>query len=62
VLSLVAQGYTNREVGAILGLSQKTVEAHRAHTLNKLGLRTRSELVNYAVRERYLTSETRWPR
>ena len=57
VLSLVAQGYTNREVGLMLGLSPKTVEAHRAHTMNKLGLRRRVELVQYALREGYLIPE-----
>jgi DNA-binding NarL/FixJ family response regulator len=61
VLSLLALGYTNREAASILGLSCKTVEAHRAHTLNKLGLRTRSELVHYALREGYLTPETPGP-
>ena len=57
VLALVAQGYTNREVGLMLGLSPKTVEAHRAHTMNKLGLRRRVEMVQYALREGYLTPE-----
>jgi two-component system response regulator NreC len=57
VLTLVAQGYTNWEVGGLLGLSPKTVEAHRAHILNKLGLRRRVELVQYALREGYLTPE-----
>ena len=57
VVTLVAQGYTNREVGLLLGLSSKTVEAHRGHAMNKLGLRGRAELVQYALREGYLTPE-----
>ena len=57
VLKLVAQGYTNREVALILSLSPKTVEAHRAHTLNKLGLHSRAELVRYALREGYLAAD-----
>ena len=55
VLALVARGYTNREAAERLGLSRKTVEAPRTHTLNKLGLRTRAELVEYALREGYLS-------
>jgi two-component system response regulator NreC len=57
VLSLIAQGYTNQEIADRLVVSVKTVETHRAHIMNKLGLRTRAELVRYALREGYLTSE-----
>lgn len=57
VLSLVAQGYTNQEVADRLVVSVKTVETHRAHLMNKLGLQTRAELVRYALREGYLTPE-----
>jgi two-component system, NarL family, response regulator NreC len=59
VLGLVAQGHTNQEVADKLSVSVKTVEAHRSHTMNKLGLHTRAELVSYALREGYLTSEPR---
>lgn len=58
VLSLVAQGYTNQEIAEQLIVSVKTVETHRAHIMNKLGLHTRAELVHYALREGYLTPET----
>ncbi|MBI3969725.1 MAG: response regulator transcription factor [Chloroflexi bacterium] len=57
VLSLVAQGYTNQEIADRLVVSVKTVETHRAHIMTKLGLKTRAELVHYALREGYLTSE-----
>jgi two-component system response regulator NreC len=53
VLKLIVQGYTNRQVGEELGISVRTVEGHRANLLEKLGLRTRVELVRYA-RERGL--------
>jgi two-component system response regulator NreC len=48
VLKLIVQGYTNRQVGEELGISVRTVEGHRANLLEKLGLRTRVELVRYA--------------
>ena len=50
VLRLVAHGFTNRESAARLGLSTKTVEALRARLCVKIGLRTRAELVLYALR------------
>ncbi len=48
VLSLIVQGYTNRQIGEILNISVRTVEGHRANLLAKLGLRSRVELVRYA--------------
>jgi DNA-binding NarL/FixJ family response regulator len=50
VLKLIAEAHTNREIGAILHLSEKTVESHRANILRKLGMRDRVELVRYAIR------------
>ena len=49
VLSLVALGYTNREIAATLYLSVKTVETYRARAMSKLNLQTRSALVRYAL-------------
>ena len=57
VLGLVAQGHTNAEIADRLVVSVKTVETHRAHLMHKLGLQTRAELVQYALREGYLTPE-----
>jgi two-component system response regulator NreC len=48
VLALLAQGHTNQEIADRLVISIKTVETHRAHILDKLGLRKRAELVRYA--------------
>jgi two-component system response regulator NreC len=48
VLRLLAQGHTNAETAEALVISIKTVETHRAHILDKLGLRKRAELVRYA--------------
>jgi two-component system, NarL family, response regulator NreC len=49
VVRLVALGYTNAEAGALLGIAQRTVESHRTHVLRKLGIRSRAELVRFAV-------------
>jgi two-component system, NarL family, response regulator NreC len=49
VLRLMALGYTNREIGEQLELSIRTVETHRAHIQQKLGLSTRPELTRYAL-------------
>jgi two-component system response regulator NreC len=53
VLKLIALGHTNTEIAASLFLSVRTVESHRAHIQQKIGLTTRADLVGYA-RERGL--------
>jgi two-component system, NarL family, response regulator NreC len=49
VLRLMALGNTNREIAEQLSLSVRTVETHRAHVQQKLGLEGRSELTRYAL-------------
>jgi two-component system response regulator NreC len=49
VLKLMALGHTNREIGDQLSLSVRTVETHRAHIQQKLGLSSRPELTRYAL-------------
>ncbi len=49
VIGLIALGHTNAEIGRRLHISEKTVETHRAHILIKLGLRTRADLVRFAL-------------
>jgi DNA-binding NarL/FixJ family response regulator len=49
VLFLLALGYTNQEIAAMLYISVRTVETHRAHIMQKLQLETRAELVLYAL-------------
>jgi two-component system, NarL family, response regulator NreC len=49
VLRLIALGHTNAEIAEQLYLSVRTVESHRAHIQQKLGLTARSELVRYAL-------------
>jgi DNA-binding NarL/FixJ family response regulator len=49
VLFLLALGYTNQQISALLFISARTVETHRAHIMQKLRLETRAELVLYAL-------------
>jgi len=49
VLGQLALGHTNKEVAAALNVSVKTVETHRTRIGDKLGLKTRAELVKYAL-------------
>ncbi len=49
VLALIALGHTTAEISVKLRISEKTVESHRAHIIEKLGLRSRAELVRFAL-------------
>jgi two-component system response regulator NreC len=49
VLELVAYGYTNREIASRLHVSPKSVETYRSRVLEKLGLKTRADLVRFAL-------------
>jgi len=49
VLAYVAQGHTNQAIADRLALSVKTIETYRARLLEKLGLRTRADLIRYAL-------------
>jgi DNA-binding NarL/FixJ family response regulator len=50
VVKLIAEAHSSREIAALLHISVKTVERHRANILDKLGLRDRVELTRYAIR------------
>ena len=50
ILTLVAQGRSNKEMAASLGVAVKTVMAHRANMMDKLGCHNRSKLVQLAIR------------
>lgn len=51
ILKLIAEGRTNREIAELLFVSIKTVQAHRANLMRKLGMHDRTELVKYAIRK-----------
>mgnify|MGYP001585562403 FL=1 len=57
VLQLAAEGATSVAIGKRLGISSRTVETHRAHMMQKLGLRTQTDLIRYAVRQGLLPPE-----
>lgn len=50
VLGLVAMGKGNKEIAELLFISVKTVETHKGHILEKLGLRNSAELIKYAIK------------
>ena len=54
VLRLIASGYSNKEIAARLDLSVKTVEAHKANAMRKLGLTGRIDIVKYAILQGWL--------
>ena len=51
ILTLIAQGLSNQQIAEKLFISIKTVQTHRAHILEKLGLHDRTELVRHAIRK-----------
>src|SRR5690606_10996517 len=54
ILPLVAKGYGNKEIAEMLFISVKTVEAHKAKIMEKLHLKSRPELVEFALKKRLL--------
>ena len=54
VLRLVAWGYINKEVAARLSLSVKTVEVHKANGMRKMGMKSRVDIVRYALLQGWL--------
>lgn len=57
VLRLIAEGYTNKEIAAQLGLSVKTVETYKARSMEKLGLRSRVDIVRVATERGWLAAK-----
>jgi DNA-binding NarL/FixJ family response regulator len=52
IVKLVAEGYSNKGVSAMLNLSIKTTETHRAAAMRKLNIHSTAGLVRYAVRSK----------
>ncbi len=59
VLELVADGYSNKEIGAMLGISPKTVARHRERIMRKLDLHSCVELVKFAIRTGLITVDSK---
>ena len=49
VLRLIAWGHSNKEIATRLDLSVKTVEVHKANGMRKLGMKSRIDIVQYAI-------------
>ena len=58
VLGLVARGYSSQQIAKQIFLSVKTIETYRSRFADKLGLRTRSDIVRFAVQMGLLTPQT----
>ena len=56
IAQLLAEGKTNKEVAAVLGISAKTVETHRANIMLKLSLHSITDLVHYAIRNKMIVT------
>lgn len=54
VAALAARGHSNAEIAASLKISVKTVETHKTRLMGKLGLKTRAQLVRYAMYRAWL--------
>jgi DNA-binding NarL/FixJ family response regulator len=59
VLTRIAWGYSNKEIASDLAISVKTVETYKVRVSEKLGLRSRTEIVQYALRQGWLSAA--WP-
>jgi DNA-binding CsgD family transcriptional regulator len=56
VAALVASGRTNRQIGRVLGISEKTAEVHLHHVMSKLDVRSRAEVAAWAVTQHLVNS------
>ena len=52
VVKMIAEGNSAREIASLLGLSVKTIEAHRFNLMRKLDIHNRAQLVTYAIRKK----------
>jgi DNA-binding NarL/FixJ family response regulator len=56
VLELAAEGLTNGQIADRLSISRRTVESHRASLMQKMGLRSQTDLVRFAIRNKIITA------
>jgi len=62
VFQLAAEGHTNNEIASRLFISPRTVETHRANVMHKLGLRSQTDLVRFALQRGILPMEANMKR
>ena len=58
VLKLIAEGISNKEIADLLFISIRTVEHHRANIMRKLNIKQTANLIKYAIRKGYTSSNT----
>jgi len=56
VLKLIAEGKSSKEIAALLFISIRTVQHHRANIMRKLNARKTADLVRYAIRKGYIST------
>ena len=54
MLRLIAKGYSNKEIAGQLNLSVKTIETYKTRSMDKVGLRSRTDIVRYAYHQGWL--------
>ncbi len=57
IIRLLAEGRTNKEIAAELGITARTVETHRGRIMMKMGLHSLTDLIHYAIREKIVTMQ-----
>jgi two-component system, NarL family, response regulator NreC len=62
VVRAIAWGESNKEIAHRLGISTKTVETYKVRIAEKLGLKSRTDIVRYALQQGWLTDESGPPR
>jgi DNA-binding NarL/FixJ family response regulator len=55
VMMFIARGFSNKQIAARLQLSVKTIETYKARSMEKLGIRSRIDIVRFAVKQGWLT-------
>jgi len=59
IVRLLAEGKINKEIACQLGIAVRTVEAHRANIMQKLGLHSLADLIQYALRNGIISLQSR---
>lgn len=58
IVTMVAQGYTNKEIASPLGITVKTIESHKSRIMQKLGIKSRAGLVRFVILQGWLDASS----